>query len=341
MSGLRLVVPSNCPAFLLISLIVACGGGTPAQLGVGGTPAQLGSGVIGSWEEPFVGSPPFPNLICCLDDNECSDGNEIYQGCRMPDSVVGNLKLCGYSNIEGNSNSPEEFPFICDRCPGGIQDECDGTGWVEVAENHFQCDGPVYRGEISGVRNVAGDTWYIPDHSGGEPIIFACNDSYDLCESAACFEQGCISCASINTSGGPMFPMCEPGAQCHSGELEGSTALLCCSEVDLRCIRPNATTGDCSGGQAYEEAGFTTLASCAPCPTPDNPDAEEICHGWDLGDDAWSHPAEELGSQNSLDCDAEDEAGCSAAIYACDGTLSTTAGVELADVCTTIACDGD
>jgi hypothetical protein len=126
-------------------------------------------------------------------------------------------------------------------------------------------------------------------------------------------------------------------AMCHAGALDGSTALLCCSEITGACIRPNATTGDCTGHPTYDFT-YTTLASCTPCPDPDFPDAEEICHGWDLDNDFWPDYEEEL--LDAINCSQQDEAGCNVAIYGCDGTLVTTGGVELEDACTSNACDG-
>ena len=74
-------------AFFLILLTMACGYDSEP-------PAGDGVGATGSWWEPFTGSPPFPNLICCPDDSECSDGNDIYEGCYVPDSPNANGGLC-------------------------------------------------------------------------------------------------------------------------------------------------------------------------------------------------------------------------------------------------------
>lgn len=266
--------------------------------------AGTGHAVIGSFDDPFVGSPPFSNLICCEDALQCTDGDDTYQNCRMPTTAVGNRKLCGYAAGE------EEYPYVCDACPGAPNGDCDGGGWIEVARGEFECDGPVYRGDVGGVRQVASDTWYV--NVPGGPI--ECNDSYDFCLSASCFESSCIACSSIATWPGTTLCV-EPEGQCHAGLLEGSTALLCCDAGGL-CVRPNAATGDCTGSPSYE-FGYNTLSSCTACPNPDDPANEELCQGWDLADEWW--PAWEQELTRSINCSQHDEAGCNMALYDCDG----------------------
>ena len=293
-------------------------------------------GRTGSSSEPFLGSPPFQNLICCTDGFECRDGDDTYSGCRMPTTSVGNLKLCGYQAGD------EEYPFICDYCPGGTGKDCDGSGWTQVGRGSFQCDGPVYRGNVASVRAMGPNHWYIVGAGvpGDPPYMTAiCNDSDDACNEASCYEQGCMDCSSISTSNG--LGMChnEPGAQCHTGELEGTTAELCCSTITGACIRPHAVTGLCAGDPTYDFT-YDTKASCAPCPNPDNPADEERCHGWDLGDDWWPMGTDELGSDASLSCNVEDGTGCKVAKYSCDGVLTTTMGIELGNACNSASCDG-
>ena len=174
----------------------------------GAVPAY-GDGPIGSWGNFLEGPLPEVSLICCQDTLQCTDGDDTYQNCRMPDETETNMKLCNFSP------GTEEYPYICDTCPGGVGEHCNGSGWTEVADGEFQCDGPVYRSEPPSVRNIAPDVWYIAMETT------ECNNSYSQCRDATCYEPDCMPCSNVLNPWADGACPNEPGALCHQGNLQG------------------------------------------------------------------------------------------------------------------------
>lgn len=216
------------------------------------------------------------NVLCCHDVNECSDGDDSYQGCTMP--AIGALAV-------GAPACPASNALACLPCVGGEglgcdADDADGDGWTEVTAGNWQCDGEVRR--YADVSKLANQWWTVLDleekcNTNTWPCygLNVCSDISEVsCE--RCSEQQCW-----NQYSGPFVDVC-PGegvVKCMDVGLENGNWVGCCVPGNDNCI-PAGSEADCATPE-YTSLGFTVPAWCVPCNNGSN-QAESCTNGWEF-----------------------------------------------------------